>query len=151
MALLGQALVEHAVPDAQWPGRAALARHLAGADVCFTNLETVIRGARAGAPTREALTLHAAEPAVLDALKSVNVDLLATANNHAFDLGSGGVLVPRSKRSSGPDWFRRARAKTSRGPRRRPSASSAGSRRPGGLRHGQGPRGRRGDRLAARG
>jgi poly-gamma-glutamate synthesis protein (capsule biosynthesis protein) len=92
VTLLGQALVEHALPDAQWPGRATLARQLAGADICFTNLETVIQGARAGAPTRETLTLHTAEPAVLDALKSVNVNLLATANNHAFDLGSGGIL-----------------------------------------------------------
>lgn len=92
VALLGQALIEHAPLEAQWPGRTALARRLARADVCFTNLETVIKGPRAGAPTREALTLHAAEPAVLDALKSVHVNLLATSNNHAFDLGSGGIL-----------------------------------------------------------
>lgn len=92
LALLGQALIEHALPDAQWPGRAALARELAGTDVCFTNLETVIKGPRAGAPTREALTLHAAEPAALGALKGVRVNLLATSNNHAFDLGAGGIL-----------------------------------------------------------
>lgn len=92
LALLGQALIEHALPDAQWPGRAGLARALAGADVCFTNLETVVKGPRAGAPTRETLTLHAAEPAVLKALRSVRVNLLATSNNHAFDLGSGGIL-----------------------------------------------------------
>ena len=47
--------------------------------MCFTNLETVIRGARAGAPTRETLTLHAAAPAVLGALKGLGVNLLATA------------------------------------------------------------------------
>lgn len=92
VALLGQALIEHAVTDALWPGRRALARELARADVGFTNLETVIKGPRAGAPTREALTLHAAQPDVLEVLKSLNINLLATANNHAFDLGSGGIL-----------------------------------------------------------
>lgn len=92
LALLGQALIEHALPEDQWPGRRAVARELAKADLGFTNLETVIKGARAGAPTREVLTLHTAQPPVLDALRAMNIRLLATANNHAFDLGSGGIL-----------------------------------------------------------
>lgn len=92
VALLGQALIEHAPTDAEWPGRRTIARLLSKADLAFTNLETVIKGPRAGAPTRELLTLHAAEPPVLDALKSLRIRLLATANNHAFDLGSGGIL-----------------------------------------------------------
>lgn len=90
--LLGQALIEHAPTAAEWPGRPAIAARLATADAVFTNLETVIRGPRAGAPTRELLTLHAAGPDILETLKSVNVDLLTIANNHAFDLGSGGIL-----------------------------------------------------------
>lgn len=92
VALLGQALIEHAPSAREWPGRRAIAARLARADAVFTNLETVIKGPNAGTPTRELLTLHAAEPAVLDALKSVHVNLLATANNHAFDLGAGGIL-----------------------------------------------------------
>ncbi|MDP3749838.1 MAG: CapA family protein [Phenylobacterium sp.] len=92
VALLGQALIEHELSPAAWPGRAAIAARLAQAHACFTNLETVIKGPRAGAPSREALTLHAAGPAILDTLKAVNINLVATANNHAFDLGSGGIL-----------------------------------------------------------
>lgn len=92
VALLGQVLIEHAPTDAEWPGRQAIGRALSRADIAFTNLETVIKGPRAGAPTRELLTLHAAEPPVLDVLKSLRIRLLATANNHAFDLGSGGIL-----------------------------------------------------------
>lgn len=92
VALLGQALIEHVVDDAAWPGRRALRARLRGNDVCFTNLETVIRGARAGAPTRESLTVHAGEPGVLKVLNDAGVNLVATANNHAFDLGSGGIL-----------------------------------------------------------
>lgn len=92
VALLGQALIEHAPSPDEWPGRPAIAARLTQAHAVFTNLETVIRGSRAGAPTRELLTLHAAGPEILEALKSVDVGLLTTANNHAFDLGSGGIL-----------------------------------------------------------
>ncbi|WP_421737837.1 CapA family protein [Caulobacter sp.] len=92
LTLLGQALIEHDVSLAAWPDRERVADRLAKADACFTNLETVILGSRAGAPTREALTLHAAGPEVLDTLKAMNVRLVATSNNHAFDLGSGGIL-----------------------------------------------------------
>lgn len=90
--LLGQALIEHAPTSAEWRGRAGVVGVLEGADAVFTNLETVIRGPRAGAPTRELLTLHAAGPEILETLKGAGVDLLTTANNHAFDLGSGGIL-----------------------------------------------------------
>ena len=92
LTLLGQSLIEHELSPAHWPGRAAIAARLARADVCFTNLETVIQGPRAGAPTRERLTLHAGDAGVLETLKGVHVNLLATAGNHAFDLGSGGVV-----------------------------------------------------------
>jgi poly-gamma-glutamate synthesis protein (capsule biosynthesis protein) len=92
LTLLGQALIEHDIPASAWPDRDRLAARLADADACFTNLETVILGARAEAPTREGLTLHAAGPEVLDTLKAMNVKLVATSNNHAFDLGSGGIL-----------------------------------------------------------
>jgi poly-gamma-glutamate capsule biosynthesis protein CapA/YwtB (metallophosphatase superfamily) len=92
LTLLGQALIEHDIPTSAWPDRDRLAALLANADASFTNLETVIRGVRAGAPTREGLTLHTAGPEVLDTLKAMNVKLVATSNNHAFDLGSGGIL-----------------------------------------------------------
>lgn len=90
--LLGQALIEHAPTAAEWPGRAGVIGVLEAADAVFTNLETVIRGPRAEAPTRELLTLHAARPDILETLKDIGADLLTTANNHAFDLGSGGIL-----------------------------------------------------------
>ena len=92
VAALGQALIEHAFTPVDWPGMTGLARVLSQHDVVFTNLESVIDGPRAGTPTRELLTLHKARPAVLETLKSVGVNLVATSNNHAFDLGSGGIL-----------------------------------------------------------
>ena len=92
LALLGQALIEHAPGPSEWPGRRGVVARLANSHVVFTNLETVIQGPNAGAPTRELLTLHAAGPEMLEGLKAAHVNLLATANNHAFDLGSGGIL-----------------------------------------------------------
>ncbi|MFK0299206.1 CapA family protein [Brevundimonas sp. NPDC090276] len=92
LSLLGQALIEHAPGPGEWPGRDGVAARLAQSHVVFTNLETVIQGPNAGAPTRELLTLHAAGPEMLEGLKAAHVNLVATANNHAFDLGSGGIL-----------------------------------------------------------
>ncbi len=92
VALLGQALIEHALPPSAWPARDAIARTLNPFDACFSNFETVIKGPRAGAPTRELGTLHAATPDVIDTLKAVHVNVLSTSNNHAFDLGTGGIL-----------------------------------------------------------
>jgi poly-gamma-glutamate synthesis protein (capsule biosynthesis protein) len=93
VALLGQALITRDLDEAAWPGRAALIRRLAGSDVRFTDLEVVIRGPRAGAPTRsDPMTVHDADPAVIDALVRLGVNLVATSNNHVFDLGTGGIL-----------------------------------------------------------
>ena len=36
--------------------------------------------------------MHLAEPAVIDCLKALNVSLVTTSNNHAFDRGEGGVV-----------------------------------------------------------
>ena len=92
VTLLGQSLVKHDLCAQDWPGRAAVSARLRSADVVFSDLEVAIRGPNAGAPTREALTLHTAEPAILDCLRELGIDLLATSNNHAFDLNTGGIV-----------------------------------------------------------
>ena len=92
LTLLGQALLEHDLRTQVWPDRDKVAALVGRGDVAFTNLETVIKGDSVGAPTRELLTLHAGGPEVIDCLKSLNINLVATANNHAFDLGPEGIL-----------------------------------------------------------
>ena len=92
LTVMGQALIQHDLRQQPWPDFAALAARFAAADVCFTDLETAIRSAKAEAPTRQDVFLHAADPSVLDCLKDWHIGLLATANNHAFDLGAGGVI-----------------------------------------------------------
>ncbi len=92
LTVLGQALIQHDLRADVWPDFAALAAMFGRADACFTDLETAIRGPRAGAPTREGVFLHAADPVVLDCLKDLSISLLATANNHLWDLGTGGII-----------------------------------------------------------
>src|SRR5260370_22035087 len=91
LTALGQALIQHDRRAQPWPDFAALAAMFARADVCFTGLETAVRSPEAEAPTRQGVFLHAADPGVLDCLKDLSISLLATANNHAFDLGTGGI------------------------------------------------------------
>lgn len=92
LALIGQCLIRHDLRLRSWPGFAPLARQLRENDACFSDLEVVIRGPREGAPTRQLDTVHTAEPAVLDCLRDFGVTFLATSNNHAFDVGTGGIL-----------------------------------------------------------
>ncbi len=92
LALLGQCLIRHDLRARPWPGLAPLAARLRAQDACFSDLELAILGPRAGAPTRAADTLHTADPVVLDCLAEFGVNLLATSNNHAFDIGTGGIL-----------------------------------------------------------
>ena len=89
----GQALIKHDLRDVA-PGKsAALRAALAApaADVVFTDLETAIDSGK-GKPTRDTQFFHATKPVVLDALREWGFNLLALANNHAFDLGPEGIL-----------------------------------------------------------
>ncbi|MEO7775252.1 MAG: CapA family protein [Steroidobacteraceae bacterium] len=92
LALIGQCLIAHDLRMHPWPGYAALKARLRANDACFSDFEAVIQGPRAGAPTRVLDTLHTAEPVVLDCLTDLGVNLFATSNNHAYDLGTGGIL-----------------------------------------------------------
>jgi poly-gamma-glutamate capsule biosynthesis protein CapA/YwtB (metallophosphatase superfamily) len=92
LTLMGQALIQHDLRQHPWPDYALLETLFGKADLCFTDLETAIRNARADAPTRQDVFLHAADPIVLDCLKEWHIGLLASANNHAYDLGTGGIL-----------------------------------------------------------
>ncbi len=93
VTLLGQSLIQQNLCTTGWPGMAAIRAQLTSADVVFTDLETAIDGPGAGPPTREGEVLHAAKPEVIDCLKSLGVTMVTTANNHAWDLGTTGILA----------------------------------------------------------
>jgi poly-gamma-glutamate capsule biosynthesis protein CapA/YwtB (metallophosphatase superfamily) len=92
LTVLGQALIGHDLRARPWPDLPRLVKILGRADAVFADLETAIVTPLAEAPTRDSVFLHAAPPAVLDCLKDLSVSLLATANNHVWDLGTVGIL-----------------------------------------------------------
>ena len=92
MMLLGQSLIQEDLCACPWPGRAAIERRLRSVDTVFTDLETAVRGPGAGPPTRNGEVFHAAGAEAIRCLKSIGVSLAATANNHAWDLGAGGII-----------------------------------------------------------
>ncbi|MBB6250155.1 CapA family protein [Nitrospirillum iridis] len=89
----GQALLQAEISARPYEGFADLAARLAQADAVFTQLESALDAPGAGPPTRAAELEHAAPPDVLRTLRALSVNLVATAGNHAFDLGTGGVLA----------------------------------------------------------
>jgi len=88
----GQALIAHDLRAHPYPGYDAVRAVLRQADACFTNLEVAIYGPGAGEPQKSGTFFHAAQPVVLDCLKDMGFNLLAMSNNHAWDLGDGGIL-----------------------------------------------------------
>lgn len=95
LMVTGQALIEHDLRQFSYPGYAAVAAFLKKSDARVTDLEVAIRSSLSGKPTRQDMFFHAAEPQVLDALKDMGFNMLALANNHAFDLGLEGVQATR--------------------------------------------------------
>jgi poly-gamma-glutamate synthesis protein (capsule biosynthesis protein) len=91
VVLMGQALLQHDLTDAQWPAANKFRSFVSGADAVFTDLETAIKGRYAEAPVREGTFLHAADARIVDRLANVGINLFATANNHAYDFGPGGI------------------------------------------------------------
>ena len=89
---LGQAAIQHDLREHPYDDYGRIARLLKGADVCFTDLETVIDGPEAGPSTRNDTFFKAAQPSVLECLADFSVNLLALSNNHSWDLSAGGIL-----------------------------------------------------------
>lgn len=92
LAVIGQSLIRYDLRRQPWPDFERIAARLKQSHACFSNLEVAIRGPREGAPTRNLDTLHLADPVVLDCLRDFGITTLSTSNNHAFDVGTGGIL-----------------------------------------------------------
>jgi len=92
IGLLGQSLLRHDMSRYSWHDEAQIGSMLKRFDACFSNLECVILGARAGEPTRAVEGVHSAPPEVIDYLSGLGVTHFAASNNHSFDLGTGGIL-----------------------------------------------------------
>lgn len=91
LAAVGQALIKRNVLDGASAETTELVGRLRAADFAFTNLEGAIAGRHGGWPMKDKAV--AALPAsVLDTLRNMGFGLLSLANNHASDLGPGGIL-----------------------------------------------------------
>lgn len=117
LLLAGDALLTRPwshVRDADFLG---LIGEIRGADVAIANLETVIHEFKGHAQADAGGVHMASPPSIAAELKWAGFDMLAHANNHAFDYGASGVLetIEHAERAglviagSGPD-LQRARA-----------------------------------------
>jgi len=93
--LLGQAIIQWDLRNNEPELVNAFAEVLKSShpDVIFSDLELAIRGTFGGACNRgcTADNHHEAGPWVLDLLSDYGVNILATSNNHAYDLGAEGI------------------------------------------------------------
>jgi poly-gamma-glutamate capsule biosynthesis protein CapA/YwtB (metallophosphatase superfamily) len=96
LTLAGQALIGHDICAQNYAGLSDVIRELGRGDVVFTDLETAIRTPLSGEPTRDTEFLHTTGPESLRCLKDMGFNLLALSNNHAWDLGTAGVLATRT-------------------------------------------------------
>jgi hypothetical protein len=117
LLLAGDALLTRPwshVRDADFIG---LIEEIRDADVAIANLETVIHEFKGHAQADSGGTYMASPPRIATELKWAGFDMLAHANNHAFDYGASGILetLEHAEREglivagSGPD-LQRARA-----------------------------------------
>jgi poly-gamma-glutamate capsule biosynthesis protein CapA/YwtB (metallophosphatase superfamily) len=95
LTFCGQLLIAHDVCAANYDGFDAVVRELKRGDVVFSDLETPIRTPASGAPTRDNEFFHVAGLTELRCVREMGFGLLALSNNHAWDLGTPGILATR--------------------------------------------------------
>lgn len=92
LTAVGQVIIKEDVTLYRDPDFLAVLATTRASDVCFTSLEGTISGRHGGWPMKPPTLTHASDPLVLDCLKAMGFNLLSLVNNHACDLGPGGVL-----------------------------------------------------------
>ena len=90
--LAGDALITEPWSHVQDPAFDRLLAEMRAADATLVNLETVIHEFSGYPQADSGGTYTASSPAVAGELKWAGVDMVAHANNHAFDYGSTGIL-----------------------------------------------------------
>jgi poly-gamma-glutamate synthesis protein (capsule biosynthesis protein) len=90
--LAGDAMIFEPWSRVQDPAFDRLIAEMRAADASILNLETVIHEFKGHAQADSGGTYTAAPPAIAGELRWAGVDMVAHANNHAFDYGSIGIL-----------------------------------------------------------
>jgi poly-gamma-glutamate synthesis protein (capsule biosynthesis protein) len=112
VTVTGQLLLKHDICADPYEGLAEVIKELGRGEVVSTDLEVAIRTASSGSPTRGSDLLHTTEASTLNCVAKLGFNLLALANNHAWDLGTQGVSATRHAVASagfgyagtGTDW-----------------------------------------------
>jgi poly-gamma-glutamate synthesis protein (capsule biosynthesis protein) len=91
IAVTGQSLIKHDIRGIDTPGFHGVRQVIGRADLAFTNFEGTILGSHGGWPLKGSF-FGCSQPVVLDTLQALGFNALSLSNNHAFDLGPGGVL-----------------------------------------------------------
>jgi poly-gamma-glutamate synthesis protein (capsule biosynthesis protein) len=92
LLLAGDALITRPWSHVADPAFLQLVEEIRGADVAIANLETVIHEFKGFAQRDSGGTWMASPPAIAGELHWAGFDMLAHANNHAFDYGSTAIL-----------------------------------------------------------
>lgn len=92
-ALAGDCMLTRRLSVYDEPEFLALAKIFREADAGFVNLEGTVRNWDEGTPGITRGTYMTIPPKLLEDLKWFGVNLVCTANNHAFDYGEGGVMA----------------------------------------------------------
>ena len=87
------------------------------ADATFANLETAVHRYLEGHQNISGGTYMTTEPQLLEDLKWLGVNLVSTANNHAFDYGEDGIMATCGYLDSRRHRARRHRQTLARGAR----------------------------------
>jgi len=95
VTLAGQALMKYPVCQAPYDGLSEVIAELRRGDVIFTNLEVPIKTPASGLPTRDTEFFHAGSESTLECLHEMGFNLLSLSNNHAWDLGTTGIVATR--------------------------------------------------------
>jgi poly-gamma-glutamate capsule biosynthesis protein CapA/YwtB (metallophosphatase superfamily) len=91
IAVTGQSLIKHDIRGIDTSGFKGAREVLGGANLSFTNFESTILGSHGGWPLKGSF-FGCSQPSVLDSLQAMGFQALSLSNNHAFDLGPGGIL-----------------------------------------------------------
>ncbi|HEY6254165.1 MAG TPA: CapA family protein [Xanthobacteraceae bacterium] len=93
IALGGDCMLTRRLSVHDEPAFLGLAKVFRGCDAGFVNLETVVRRFDEGIPGITRGTYMTTPPELLDDLKWFGINMVACANNHAFDYGEAGLLA----------------------------------------------------------
>jgi poly-gamma-glutamate synthesis protein (capsule biosynthesis protein) len=94
--ITGEALIEYDLRHVGYAGYAAVSAFLKNGAGCITNLGVAIAEPGKGQATRKDQFFHAADPDVLLCLKDMGFNMLSLAGNHAWDMGTEGLLATRA-------------------------------------------------------